>query len=79
MTYDSLVSMAKARAILMRIDPTNVSGHSFRRGGLTAAFVNGVPLSQCKRHGRWSGRAIDRYFDDIGYYQANICSRFMDQ
>ena len=79
MTYENLVSMAKARAILMRIDPSGVSGHSFRRGGLTSAAVSGVPLSQCKRHGRWSGRAIDRYFDDIGYFQANICSRFMDQ
>lgn len=79
MGYDNLVSMAKARAVLMGIDPTHVSGHSFRRGGLTSAAIGGVPLSQCKRHGRWSGRAVDRYFDDIGYFRAKICSQFMDQ
>lgn len=40
-----------------------VSGHSFRRGGLTALLLAGVSDTQLQRHGRWKSDSFKRYFD----------------
>ena len=41
--HDLLVSSAKAMGELVGVDPTQMAGHSFRRGGATFAFQAGVP------------------------------------
>lgn len=56
------------RKRLQRIDgrlTEGYSGHSFRRGGLTALILAGVPEIQAQRHGRWSSDAYKQYLDGI--------------
>jgi hypothetical protein len=43
--------------------PTDYSGHSFRRGGTTALQIAGVPESTIASHGRWKSLAYRAYFD----------------
>jgi hypothetical protein len=44
-------------------DPSEYSGHSFRRGGTTALQLAGVPESTIAAHGRWKSLAYRAYFD----------------
>jgi integrase len=39
------------------------SPHSFRRGGATAMFMAGIPISIISHHGRWASDAIHDYND----------------
>jgi hypothetical protein len=44
-------------------DPSDYSGHSFRRGGTTALLLAGVPEATIAAHGRWKSLAYRGYFD----------------
>jgi len=44
------------------IDPTNYSGHSFRRGAANSAVAAGISRHDIKEMGRWKSDAVDRYF-----------------
>jgi integrase len=48
---------------LLRQDPADYSGHSFRRGGTTALLLAGVPEATIAAHGRWKSLAYRGYFD----------------
>jgi integrase len=48
---------------VLRQDPTDYSGHSFRRGGTTALLLAGVPEATIAAHGRWKSLAYRGYFD----------------
>lgn len=48
---------------VLRLDPREYAGHSFRRGGLTALFEAGVSESVSSAHGRWRSLCYRRYFD----------------
>ena len=50
-------------ALALRQDPTDYSGHSFRRGGTTALLLAGVPEATIAAHGRWKSLAYRGYFD----------------
>ncbi len=43
------------------LSPQGFTGHSFRRGGATAAFKAGVPGELIKSHGQWKSDAYLRY------------------
>jgi hypothetical protein len=45
------------------LDSTGYSGHSFRRGGATAASRVGIPGEEIKQLGRWSSNAFERYIE----------------
>jgi hypothetical protein len=44
-------------------DPSKYTGHSFRRGGLTAMLLAGVPETHAQQQGRWRSDCYKRYFD----------------
>jgi hypothetical protein len=48
---------------LLRQEPDEYSGHSFRRGGTTALQLAGVPEATIAAHGRWKSLAYRGYFD----------------
>jgi hypothetical protein len=50
------------------------SGHSFRRGGLTALLLAGVSDTQAQRHGRWSSNSFRKYFDTEFSVQARAAA-----
>jgi len=52
-TQDYLVGAAKAMATMGGVDPASVSGHSFRRGGATFAFLAGVDDLLIQQQGDW--------------------------
>ena len=76
-TTDILRLILKQRAAEMGLDSSLVNGRSLRRGGYTAAAVAGVPKTLAARHGRWSSRAMDRYFDEAGYFESRTCADFL--
>lgn len=56
-----LVHTAKAMAELVGLDPSEVAGHSFRRGGATFAFQAGVPDILIQRQGDWRSTCYREY------------------
>lgn len=49
------------------LNPSLYSGHSFRAGGATDLFLQGVPYASVKRYGRWkSDTALIYLRDEIG-------------
>ena len=46
---------------LAGIDPSNYSGHSFRRGGCTFASEAGAPSHFIKTHGDWASSSFEHY------------------
>jgi hypothetical protein len=52
---------------IIGLDSSLYSGHSFRAGGATDLFLQGVPYATVKRHGRWkSDTALIYLRDEIG-------------
>lgn len=63
----------RLRQRLTTIGVTNAdkfTGHSFRRGGLTALILAGVTETQAQRHGRWSSNSFKKYFDTEFSFEA---------
>ncbi len=57
--------VVKRRCKAVGIDPSEVAGHSLRRGFATAAARAKKPDRMIKRHGRWKSTAmLDRYIED---------------
>ncbi|XP_069103891.1 uncharacterized protein [Argopecten irradians] len=53
-----------ARALrLAGLDPSNIKGHSFRRGGASWLHKQGVPVDQIKTMGHWASDAVLRYLE----------------
>lgn len=46
---------------LSGVNAAEISGHSLRRGGATAAVLAGVPEVLIKQHGRWKSDAVHAY------------------
>lgn len=46
------------------LNPELYSGHSFRRGAATTAYINGVPDPDVQRLGRWASDAYRLYIDE---------------
>jgi len=57
--------VVKRRCKAVGIEPSEVAGHSLRRGFATAAARAKKPDRMIKRHGRWKSTAmLDRYIED---------------
>ena len=61
LTYCSFLYHLKRLLKLSGINADKYSGHSFRRGGATAAFKAGVPAELIKLHGDWQSEAYLKY------------------
>lgn len=62
-THTLLVGTTKAYARCIGLDPREVAGHSFRRGGATFAFHVGVPDLLIKMQGIWASAAYQGYIE----------------
>lgn len=63
LTHPLLVANTKQYAAAIGIDPREVSGHSYRRGGATFAFQAGVPDNLIQLQGLWASLAYRGYID----------------
>jgi len=64
--------VVKRRCKAVGIDPSEVAGHSLRRGFATAAARAKKPDRMIKRHGRWKSTAmLDRYIEDATRWDDN--------
>ncbi len=62
-THALLVNSTKQYAATLGINPTTVSGHSYRRGGATFAFAAGVPDPLIQWQGLWASLCYRGYID----------------
>lgn len=62
-THRFLVKNTKQYAAALGIDPAEVSGHSYRRGGATFAFAAGVPDPLIQLQGLWASLCYRGYID----------------
>ena len=53
LTYRTFLEGLKSMVASIGLDPTNVAGHSLRRGGASYAFHCGVPSEVIRAHGDW--------------------------
>ena len=63
MSQSEFVKFFRNKLSLACYDPQVYSGHSFRRGGATWAFLSGVPSESIKNHGDWRSDAYQVYLD----------------
>ena len=71
LTPDSFIKWLKLQSVRIGLDPTNISGHSLRRGGTTAMFIAGCSETVIAQHGRWRSLTYRLYFDSsIPHYMA---------
>ena len=61
LTYAKFDSLLKCLAVKLNLDPTQISGHSFRAGGATLAFKAQLPAELIKRLGDWHSDAYRSY------------------
>lgn len=61
--YPSFLRVLKSKLVAIGIDPTNYSGHSFRRGGASFAFALRIPSELIQQQGDWHSDAYLRYLD----------------
>ena len=61
LTYGKCDSMLKSLAAAINLDPSQISGHSFRSGGATLAFQAQIPAELIKRLGDWQSDAYRSY------------------
>lgn len=62
-THPYLVKSTKQYAAAIGLDPAEVSGHSYRRGGATFAFAAGVPDALIQQQGLWASLCYRGYID----------------
>ena len=63
LTHSTFISALKKTLPACGFDPSQYSGHSYRRGGASHAFVCKVPDAMIKLHGDWKSNAYLRYFE----------------
>lgn len=61
LTYGKFDSLLKLLAAKLNMDPSQISGHSFRSGGATLAFQAQIPAELIKRLGDWQSDAYRSY------------------
>lgn len=64
MSTSAFVSRVKLYVRLIHLDPEDFSGHSFRRGGASAAAAAGVPDRLIQIQGRWISDCYKRYIEE---------------
>ena len=61
LTHFSYVRKLKSLIKQVGLDPSEFSGHSFRRGGATFAFASQVSPDLIKKHGDWLSDTYQKY------------------
>jgi hypothetical protein len=61
---DLFVQMLRLVVAKLGLNPSDYSGHSFRRGGATSLAAAGVPAAMIKQMGRWKSLAYQVYIDN---------------
>ena len=61
MTHSKFVQILQASLRGSGLNPSEYSGHSFRRGGATFAFACGIPAEIIKLQGDWKSSAYQKY------------------
>jgi integrase len=64
LSFTAFNKRVKEAVKLIGLNPKHFAGHSFRRGGATAAAAAGVPGRVIKRHGRWASDCYERYVEE---------------
>jgi site-specific recombinase XerD len=57
--------------------PAEYGSHSMRRGGVTAARANGVPMLDIQRHGRWKSLTVFSYVGATDQERVQVTSAFL--
>ena len=71
LTPDTFIKWLKLQSVRIGLNPSNISGHSLRRGGTTAMFIAGCSETVIAQHGRWRSLTYRLYFDaSIPHYMA---------
>ncbi|TMC15853.1 MAG: hypothetical protein E6J34_20850, partial [Chloroflexi bacterium] len=55
-----------------KFDPTNFSGHSFRRGAASTALEAGLSVHDIMQLGRWKSDSVQRYFSQSYHSLLNL-------
>ena len=63
LTHSMFVSHLRACLVKLGINPSLISGHSFRRGGASFSMQCGIPSELIKLQGDWNSNAYERYLD----------------
>lgn len=76
LTHSLFVKLLKASLMSAGLDPSEYSGHSFRRGGCSYAFEIGFPNDLIKLRGDWKSNAYERYVTVSMKQHKMFASRF---
>lgn len=77
LTTKLFISRIKAALVAKGYDPSQYSGHSFRRGGASFAHQSGVPVQTIKHIGDWKSSAFEGYIvDNVDSMYAGNCAVF---
>ena len=63
LTHSTFVKLLKYYLKVAGVNPSEYSGHSFRRGGCTHAFKLGISPLLIKLRGDWKSNAFERYIN----------------
>ena len=74
---DDIVKVVRVSAQACGDDPSELDGHSVRRGGATALFNGGVEFPRIMRFGRWSSDAVHTYLWEQRELQKDLASRMV--
>jgi hypothetical protein len=61
LTHSTFSEQLRSSLVNSGTDPSEYSGHSFRRGGCSHAFALGIPPALVKLRGDWKSNAYERY------------------
>ena len=77
-----IITAPKFRAMFNRVVAAaglcgeGLTPHSLRRGGATASFLSGVPVSHIKAHGTWRSSAIEGYLLQTPRFNTPVAKGF---
>ena len=78
LTHFSFLTKLKDSLKKIGIDPTQYSGHSFRRGGASFAFQCEVPGELIQAQGDWKSDTYKRYLDPSFSYRQQVMKSFAE-
>ncbi|KAJ8316583.1 hypothetical protein KUTeg_005859 [Tegillarca granosa] len=78
LTYELFRTKLRTPLIAAGHDPSNIKGHSFRRGGATWLHKIGIPLDFIKAIGGWASDCVLRYIDHNFDQRLQVMLRFGD-
>ena len=80
-----IITAPKLRAMFNRVVAAaglcgeGLTPHSLRRGGATASFLSGVPVSHIKAHGTWRSSAVEGYLLQTPRFNTPVAKGFLNK